>query len=236
MNELVFIIAGILGFFGVALVARLFGKYGLIAWVGISAILANIALTKQVTMFGVDCTLGNVMFSSTYLATDILSEVYGKKSAKKAVFIGGVAAIVFVCFGLLVNVFTPNQWDFANDSLKTILEFSIRTTTMSIICFFIANYADVWLFEKFRQKSTKNLWLRNNVCTILTNCAENFLLCFGAFYGIYDAKYCFMIALTSSVIEIIAALLDTPFVYLGRKWAKDRRDSELTPAEVKVLT
>ena len=78
MNESLFIIAGVLGFFGVALVAKLFGKYGLIAWVGISAILANIALTKQVTMFGVDCTLGNVMFSSTYLATDILSEVYSK--------------------------------------------------------------------------------------------------------------------------------------------------------------
>lgn len=225
MNELLFLLAGILGFFGVALVGKLFGKYGLIAWVGISAILANIALTKQVTMFGVDCTLGNVMFSSTYLATDILSEVYGKKNARKAVFIGGMAAIVFVGFALLVNSFKANQWDYATESLNTILSLSIRTTTMSIICFFIANYADVWLFEKFRQKSTKNLWLRNNVCTILTNCLENFILCFGAFYGIYDAQYCLMIALTSSVIEIIAALLDTPFVYLGRRWAKERNDA-----------
>ena len=232
MNEILFIIAGIIGFFGVALVARIFGKYGLIAWVGISAILANIALTKQVTMFGVDCTLGNIMFSSTYLATDILSEVYGKKDARKAVFVGGMAAVVFVGFGILVNRFRANSWDMANDSLKMILDFSIRTTTMSIICFFIANYADVWLFEKFRQKSTKNLWLRNNVCTILTNCLENFILCFGAFYGLYDAQYCLMIALTSSVIEIIAALLDTPFCYLGRKWARKHEESpQLVGAE-----
>lgn len=227
MNEALFIASGILGFFGVALVAKLFGKYGLIAWVGISAILANIALTKQVTMFGVDCTLGNVMFSSTYLATDILSEVYGKKDARKAVLVGAMAAVVFVGFGLFVNVYKANQWDYANESLNTILSFSIRTTTMSIICFFLANYADVWLFEKFRQKSTKNLWLRNNVCTILTNCLENFLLCFGAFYGIYDAQYCLMIALTSSVIEILAALLDTPFCYLGRKWARERKEKDI---------
>lgn len=225
MNELLFILAGVIGFFGVALVAKLFGKYGLIAWVAISAILANIAVAKQVTMFGVDCTLGNIMFSSTYLATDILSEVYGKKEARKAVFMGGIAAVVFVGFGVLVNTFRANQWDFANDSLQMILSFSIRTTTMSIICFFIANYADVWLFEKFRQKSTKNLWLRNNVCTILTNCIENFLLCFGAFYGMYDAQYCLMIAVTTCLIEIIAALLDTPFCYLGRKWARERLDN-----------
>lgn len=227
MNEALFIVSGILGFFGVALVAKLFGKYGLIAWVGISAILANIALTKQVTMFGVDCTLGNIMFSSTYLATDILSEVYGKKDARKAVLVGAMAAVVFVGFGLFINVYKANQWDYANEPLNMILSFSIRTTTMSIICFFFANYADVWLFEKFREKSTKNLWLRNNVCTILTNCLENFLLCFGAFYGIYDAQYCLMIALSSSVIEILAALLDTPFCYLGRKWAKERKEKDI---------
>ena len=231
MNELLFIGAGVLGFMGVALVAKIFGKYGLIAWVAISAILANIALTKQVTMFGVECTLGNIMFSSTYLCTDILSEVYGKKNARKAVFMGGVAAIVFVLFALFVNTFKPNQWDYATESLNTILSLSIRTTTMSVICFFVANYADVWLFEKFRAKSTKHLWLRNNVCTIVTNCAENFILCFGAFYGIYDAQYCLMIALTSSVIEIIAAILDTPFCYLGRKWARERHDIETVPAE-----
>lgn len=227
MNELLFITSGILGFFGVALTAKLFGKYGLIAWVAISAILANIAVTKQVTMFGVDCTLGNIMFSSTYLATDILSEVYGKKWARMAVFAGLMAAVVFVGFGLFVNVYKANQWDYANESLNMILSFSIRTTTMSIVCFFIANYADVWLFEKFRQKSEKNLWLRNNVCTIITNCIENFLLCFGAFYGMYDAQYCLMIAATTCVVEILAALLDTPFCYLGRKWARERKEKDI---------
>lgn len=220
MNELLFIVSGILAYFAVALVAKLFGKVGLIAWIAVSTILANIAVTKQVFMFGMDVTLGNIMFSSTYLATDIISEVYGHKESRKAVCIGLFAAVVFVGFGLIVNSVRANSYDFAGEPLKTIMDFSIRTTSTSILFFFLSNMVDVWLFNKFRKHSTKHLWLRNNVCTIACNCAENFLFIFAAMYGIFDAQTCLSIALCTCVVEAIAGLLDTPFCYLGRKWAK----------------
>lgn len=220
MNELLLIGSGVLAYFCVALVGKLFGKVGLFAWIGVSTILANIAVTKQVDMFGVSVTLGNIMFSSTYLATDILTEAYGHKQAKKAVYMGFVAAVVFVIFGLFVNAYKPNDFDFVAEPLNTILSFSIRTTTVSIICFFLSNLADVYIFQKFREKSTKNLWLRNNVSTIMCNCLENFVFIFAAFLGFYDAQTCLSIALCTCIIETICGLLDTPFVYLGRKWAK----------------
>ena len=220
MNEIILIVSGAIAYLCVAVIAKLFGKTGLFAWIGISTILANIAVTKQVGMFGLDVTLGNIMFSSTYLATDILTEAYGHKTAKKAVYVGLAAAIVFVVFGLVVNLYKPNDFDFTSGPLHTILSFSMRTTSCSIICFFLSNLADVWIFQKFREKSTKNLWLRNNVSTIFCNCAENFVFIFAAFLGIYDAQTCFSIALSTCVIETICGLLDTPFVYMGRKWAK----------------
>lgn len=220
MNEIILVLSGAIAYLCVAVIARLFGKTGLFAWIGISTILANIAVIKQVGMFGLDVTLGNIMFSSTYLATDILTEAYGHKVARKAVYIGLAAAIVFVVFGLTVNLYKPNGFDFASEPLNTILSFSMRTTTCSIICFFLSNLADVWIFEKFREHSTKNLWLRNNVSTILCNCAENFAFTFAAFLGVYDMQTCFSIALSTCVIETICGLLDTPFVYLGRKWAR----------------
>lgn len=219
MNELLYFISAILVFFTVSLIARLFGKKGMYAWIAIATIFANIALAKQVTMFGLQVTLGNIMFSSVYLATDIMSEVYGRKESQKSVFAGLIAALVFVGFGIIVNAMRPNELDFASDALNTLLSFSARATSMSILFFFLSNLADVWLFDKFRQHSTKNLWLRNNVCTILCNCVENFLFIFAAFYGIMSANDCLMIAITSSVMEVITGLLDTPFVYLGRKWA-----------------
>lgn len=225
MNELLLICSGVLAYFCVALVAKLFGKTGLFTWIGISTILANIAVAKQADMFGVSVTLGNIMFSSNYLATDILTEGYGDKTATKAVLMGFVSALVFVAFGIFVNTYKPNSLDFADEPLNTILSFSIRTTSVSIICFFLSNLADVYIFQKFREHSTKNLWLRNNVSTILCNCLENFAFTFAAFLGIFDAQTCLSIALSTCVVETVCGLLDTPFVYLGRKWVL-RRENE----------
>ena len=170
-------------------------------------------------MFGLDVTLGNILFSSTYLCTDIISEVYGKKVSQKAVIAGLCAAVGFIAFGLIVNAAVPNDFDFVDGSLREIMAFSARTTTASVACFFLSNLCDVWLFEKMRKRSEKHLWLRNNVCTIVCNCLENFVMIFGAFYGIYDGKTCLSISACTCVVEIMAGLLDTPFVYLGRRWA-----------------
>lgn len=146
-------------------------------------------------------------------------EAYSTKEARRAVYAGLIAALAFVGTGVIVNLMQPNELDFASDALHTLLSFSVRATSASILFFFLSNLADVWLFDRFRRHSTKNLWLRNNVSTILCNCLENFLFIFAAFYGVMSAKDCFMIAVTSSVVETITGLLDTPFVYLGRKIA-----------------
>jgi len=220
MNEILFFLSAIIAYGMIVFVAKYFGKGGLMAWIAASVILANIAVTKQVKMFGLDVTLGNIMFSSVYLCTDIISEVYGKKESKKAVNGGLIAAVGFIVFGNIINFAIPNDLDYVSGALKEILAFTSRTTAASVICFYLSNLCDVWLFDKFRNKSKKHLWLRNNVCTIVCNCVENFVMIFGAFIGIYDVKTCAMIAACTCVVEIIAGLLDTPFVYLGRKFAK----------------
>lgn len=237
MNELLFIVSGVLSFFTVALIARLLGKPGLIAWIAVSTVLANIAVTKQVNLFGMENALGNIMFSSTYLATDIISEVYGKKESNKGVIMGLISAVTFVVFGIIVNMAKPNGNDFAGDSLATIMTFTLRTTSASIISYFLSNLADVWLFEKFRQHSVKRLWLRNNVCTIVCNCTENFLFAFLGFWGIFTAGQCIAFACAGCLIEMLAGLMDTPFVYLGRKWAKKHEgiEEDAVASEVRVL-
>ena len=84
--------------------------------------------------------------------------------------------------------------------------------------YLIANLADIAVFDKLKEKTGgKYLWVRNNVATILCNCLENFGFIFLAFLGVYDAGTCFEIAIATSIIEIVAAVCDTPFVYLGRK-------------------
>lgn len=217
-NELLFIVELIAVFGSLLLVKKFFGKYGLIAWVPVVAILANIQVCESINLFGMSATLGNVLFASSFLATDILSECYGKDTSKKAV-LAGIGFMVFFLFISQITLwFSPNEFDMAHPALEGLFTLSIRTTAASLTMYAIANLADVWLFHKLKDLfKGKKLWLRNNIATITCNCLENFGFVFLAFYGIMEVPELLSIAVTTCVIETIIALLDTPFVYIAKK-------------------
>jgi len=92
-NELLWLILTLVDFGSMLLAYRLFGRIGLYAVIVISIVLCNIQVLKIVEMFGLTATLGNALYGSIFLATDILNEVYGKKEAQKGVWIGFYALI-----------------------------------------------------------------------------------------------------------------------------------------------
>ena len=95
-NEFFGIATFFITFIVMVLMYRCFGKQGLIAWVAIGTIIANIQVIKTVDIFGISATLGNVMFASIYLATDILNDIYGRKVAKRAVWLGFSSTLVMI--------------------------------------------------------------------------------------------------------------------------------------------
>ncbi|HAR5927983.1 TPA: queuosine precursor transporter, partial [Staphylococcus pseudintermedius] len=88
---------------------RLFGKSGLYAWVAIGTIIANIQVLKTVDIFTISATLGNVMFASIYLATDILNDIYGRKVAKKAVWLGFSSTFIMIIVMQVSLAFQPSE-------------------------------------------------------------------------------------------------------------------------------
>ncbi len=57
----------------------MWGKTGLYVWVAISTIIANVQVLKTVSIFGMVATLGNIVYATSFLATDILSENHGRR-------------------------------------------------------------------------------------------------------------------------------------------------------------
>lgn len=218
MNNILLILSIIMVFSLEVIVEKIFKKEGLYVWVAIAMITANILVAKQVNLFGFSATLGNVLFASTYLATDILSEKYSSKYSKKAINMGIVSVILFTIFTQVSLLFKPNSLDMVNDSMINLFQFSLRVNISSIVMCYLSNLLDVWLFEKIKSKTKgKYIWLRNNLSTIASNCLENYFFTFFAFVGIYDIGTIFAIATATSIIEIIVALCDTPFLYLSKK-------------------
>lgn len=217
-NELLFFIEIISVFCGVLIFKKLFGKEGVITWVAIATVLANIITAKNADLFGLSTAIGTILFASTFLATDILNESYSKKDAQKAVYIGLISNVVLIVATQIALNYIPSEFDYAHGAMTTLFGLNLRIAISSAVMYFISNMLDVMLFDKIKQKTKgKMLWLRNNVSTILCNCLENFFFIGFAFYGIYDIKTILTIALSTSIIEMIVAVCDTPFLYLSKK-------------------
>lgn len=218
MNEILLIIEIIVVFSILLLSKKLFGKTGVFVWIAIASILANIQVVKSIDMFGISATLGNVLFASNFLATDILNECYGKKEAKKGVYIGLFSVIIYLIITQLSLLFIPNTIDIAQSSMETLFSLAPRVCISSLVMFYIANIVDVHLYDKLHKKfKGKKMWLRNNIATITCNCLENFGFVLLAFIGVYPINEVLMIAISTCIIEIGIALCDTPFLYLAKK-------------------
>lgn len=221
-NEILLIFEIIVVFSLLLFTKRLFGKAGVMAWVCIASILANLITAKNATIFGFSTAIGSVMFASTFLATDILTECYSAADARKAVYMGLFSTFAFIASTQIALLYNPSDIDYANDSMLTLFKMNFRISISSMVMYFVANMADIYIFESIKKKTKgKYLALRNNVATIVCNCFENFLFIGFAFYGIYGINDIIMIALSTSAIETIVGLCDTPFIYLARKINKE---------------
>lgn len=221
MNIILGLVNIVVTFTLVILVERWFQKEGLYAWIAIATILANLTVCKMIDVVGVTTSLGNVLFASTFLATDILSEKYGKEVAKKAVYLGLFSGVTFILITQLTLLFIPSSEDIVHSAMKALFSISIRTTIASMTMYFISNMLDVYMYNKLKEKYPDKLWLRNNVSTILCNCLENYFFNTFAFLGIFSIPVILSIATTTTLIEIIIAICDTPFIYISKCFKKD---------------
>jgi len=232
-NELL-LIGSVILIYGMVLAAyRLFGRVGLYAMTVLVTLLANIEVLMLVEGFGMEQTLGNVMFASTYLVTDILSENEGKQSAARAVWLGAFASLVTLLFTQYWMLYTPAAADWAAPHITAVFSTTPRMLLASFLGYVVSQRFDVWLYHKwwdFTAKRTgdsrRGLWLRNNGSTLISQIVNTVIFTTVAFYGWYDMETLMQIMLSSYVIYIFTSLLDTPVVYLARKMKEKGRIKE----------
>ena len=228
-NEVIFAVTVLLYLGSVLLLYKLFGKNGLYAFAIFGTLLGNIAVCKNVDLFGLSTTAGNVLYASTFLVTDILSEKYGKKSATRAVLYSFSIMLLWMLGTQLILWFTPNENDFVNESLKVVFGLVPRITAGSLAGFIVSQNLDVALYHLIWNRTgggKRMLWLRNNGSTLTSQLVDTVIFTFIAFWGVYPAPVFISILLTTYLFKAIVALLDTPFMYLARKLRPMREEEE----------
>ncbi len=227
MNEIILILSLLALFTAVVFVYKFFGKAGMFAFGAMVTIMANIEVLLLVRAFGMEQTLGNVLFASTFLITDILSENEGKKEANKSVHLGIVAAVSMVVISQSWFLYSPSPDDWVRPHLEAVFSVTPRLLFASLLGYILSQKLDVFLYHKiwaFTEKKTGSkkrfLWVRNKVATLTAQIVNTLIFNIIAFCGMYDTKTLISIIISSYLIYIVTSLLDTPFLYLSRKLTK----------------
>ena len=228
-NELLWLAMLLANFLLIIGAYKLFGKLGLIMWIPISVIVANIQVIQTIELFGLVATLGNIVYASSFLVTDILSENYGKQEAKKAVWIGFFSLIAMTLVMNLALVFKPLEGDeFAgvtHNALSTIFELMPRIAIASLTAYLISQRHDVWAYHFWRKRFSKDnqIWLRNNLSTMVSQFLDSAVFTLIAFYGVFETAVLWEIFITTYVLKWVVAAADTPFIYWSKVIFKNQR-------------
>ena len=228
MNELLLLGSVVLYFGAVLLAEKLFGKYGLYVWVGIASVLMNIEVVKIIDAYGAVMTLGNVLLTSTLLATDILGEKYGKADARRAALIGCFS----ICVGLIATqyalLFIPSASDYVHASMQIVFMQIPRICIASFATFLVVQLNDVWLYHRIwnwterKAGRERYLWVRNLGSTLVSQLINAFMFTFIGWYGVVDVSVCVGLAVSTFALGIALSVLDTPFIYISRRFIAPR--------------
>jgi queuosine precursor transporter len=198
---------------------KLFGKTGLFIWIAIATIIANIQVNKSIELFGLTATLGNTVYGSIFLATDILNEKYGAKDANRSVIFGFSSALIMLITMSLSLLFVPSVNDYAHESLVIIFNPALRIVAGSLLACLVSQFLDIKIYNIIKKKlpADKFLWIRNNVSTITAQVIDSIIFVGIAFLFVYELPILFEIFFTTIIFKVIIAIIDTPFLYFAKR-------------------
>ena len=211
---------------------KLFGHVGLYVYSALAIIIGNIQVLKTVDFFysPEPVALGTVLFASTFLCTDILSEHFGKDKARKNILIGFTGLLFMTIIMIMTIGFKPSANDWAQDSLANIFTPMYRFFIASMIAYLVSQYFDVWIYSVIKNL-TKNrfLWLRNNLSTILSSLLDNTVFSLLAWIilnpnpeTLYNVIVIYIFG--TYILRIFIAFIDTPFMYFSKLFLLENND------------
>ncbi len=227
-TELMWLVMLLFCFFSILIFLRLFGYVGIFIYSALAVIAANIQVLKTVDFFysPEPVALGTILFASTFLCTDILSEYYGKDKARTNILIGFCAFLFMTILMVITIGFKPSTQDWVQESLSNVFTPMTRFFIASMIAYLISQYFDVWFYSYLRNyTSQKYLWLRNNLSTALSSLVDNTVFSIFAWILLNPEpidlyKVIMIYILGTYLLRILIALLDTPFIYIAKFFIK----------------
>ena len=173
--------------------------------------------------FEFQLSVGIIPYPVTFLVTDIISEIYGKKRANRVVTAGLFASAFMLLIIIVSTQAEATDWSpVSNGQFKQVFGFTFIAVGASLAAYLFAQFLDVQIFHYWKRVTKgKHLWLRNNASTFTSQFVDTLtvllLLCS---FGVIEWQYFTMLLINGYLFKVIIAALDTPFIYITVWWMR----------------
>jgi uncharacterized integral membrane protein (TIGR00697 family) len=186
-------------------------------------ITANIITVKLISVWGWIVPAGIIAYPLTFLFTDVITELYGRNTAAKVIWLGFGASILMVILVVGGRLLPPSAYWEGQAAYESVLGMVPRIVLASMIAYLVSQHHDIFAFSFWRRKTkARFLWLRNNASTMVSQALDTGLFITIAFWGTVPGSVLVNMLLTQYVIKLGIAALDTPFCYLMVYFLKNR--------------
>lgn len=175
--------------------------------------------------FPFEISVGLLPYPVTFLITDLISEIYGKKKANQVVITGLFASFFSILIVLVGNYTNATSWSpVDNDTYTQVFGLSPLAALASMLAYLFAQFIDIKIYHFWKQKTEgKHLWLRNNFSTFSSQFIDTFtvvfLLCS---FKILSWNLFGSLLLSGFLFKVIIAAFDTPLLYISVYFLRKR--------------
>ena len=165
-----------------------------------------------------EISVGILPYPITFLITDLISEIYGKKRANDVVVTGIFASLFSLLIIFMADAVPATSWSYVkDDTFQTVFGNSMIAVFASMLTYLFAQFVDIQIYHFWKRLTKgKHLWLRNNFSTWFSQFVDTFTIVFLlCSFGIIDWINFNGLLISGFLFKVLVALLDTPLLYLG---------------------
>lgn len=203
-----------------------------IACIAISELMGAKTFPVNLGILKLNASVAIFVLPLIFTINDIITEVYGKERTRSIIRSSLFIILLILLFSLLaINLPPSSRFLSSEEAYDKIFGLSARISAASLTAFALAEFLDVFIFSKLRETlGKKALWFRNNVSNFISQFADTTIFMFLAFYAFdktFSDNFPFLVSLILPywLLKCFMSVIETPLVYIGVKWLKDRKEN-----------
>jgi uncharacterized integral membrane protein (TIGR00697 family) len=192
-----------------------FSLYPLLVVLFVSVLLiSNIAAVKLIQFGALIVDGGAFLFPLAYILGDVLSEVYGFKATRRAIWMGfGVSALASLIFFLVQISPAADAWG-NQDAFESVIGFVPRIVLASLTAYLVGQLLNSWVLVKLKSRTNERLlWLRLIGSTLVGELADTLIFCTIVFYGVITGFDFLNYVLVGYVFKVLVEVVVMPITY-----------------------